>query len=520
MHKDNNSVQSIIALFDRSRDKFLDLTEIHAQNIYCDNFSLEYPLFSVSTVVKDTLEFDVSNMKVALSPNTKYGLATMFDKQIWLYIFSKCVTAYERNGTLTPYITFSAYDCFKFIANGVRLGNNHYKRIDDALHRLKTTDITLLGAYGEDMIDISFSYIDLLLIHTRKKKPAKYDEITGEKLPIRLAKGEVTSGMYFVKLGDYALELISKSHNHMMLHADYFEVQSNLKRRFYEISLKRCGGQRNSHRWGVDILQQKVGSTSSQKSFIGNINKNTGDCLNFCFRYDRKQRNFVTDKKSNSRGISLEHYSRAELEAMGIIHPKDSAKDVLMKIEGKYYVIDLYPSQTISMRNREAYPTTEDIVKYEKKQKKITAEKASKNVDQQETSLDCEEKLEQNEIDFSITQILASLSSKGNIKTKKTEAVVQKNTPIENLIESDKNLDALEAMTALDAPLLNLSEELYIRDTVLINEPDHVLSLWYKSITDQGYVLTAKNQKASPVDVVLIYKDYCCNVFQLDRSEY
>lgn len=520
MHKDNNSVQSIIALFDRSRDKFLDLTDIHASNIYCDNFSLEYPLFSVSTVVKETLEFDVSNMKVVLSPNTKHGMATMYDKQIWLYIFSKCVTAYENDGTLTPYITFSAYDCFKFISNTTRLGDNHYKRLNDALHRLKTTEVSLLGSYGEDTIDISFSYIDLLLIHTRKKQPAKYDETTGKKLPIKLEKGEVVSGMYYVKLGDYALELISKSTNHMSLHADYFKVNSNLKRRFYEISLKRCGGNRLTHRWGIDLLQQKVGSTASTRSFIGNVNKNTGDCLNFSFRYDRKQRNFVTDKKSNSRGILLEHYSRTELEAMGIIHPKDSAKDVLMKIEGKYYVIDLYPCQTVSMRNRETYPTTEDIVKYEKKQKKIAAEKTSEDVDQEEISLHIEEKLEQNEIDFSISNIIANLSKKGNINSKKTEVVAQKNTPIENVVESDKNIDALKAMKDLEAPLLDLSEELYIRDTVLINEPDHALSKWYKSITDQGYVLIANSKKASPVDVVLIYKDYCCDVFQLNRSEY
>lgn len=474
---------------------YQDLTKVKSFNIYCDNFSLEYPLFTPSqTPIKKALTFDVSFMKVKLSPNVEFGLTTMSDKEVWIYILSKSIANYLATNKVNRYLTFSAYDCFKFFNKENNLGASSRTKIVNALKRLKGTVIDISGLYGEVEYNDVFSYID-------------------RAFSFRL-KGS-SKGVYYVHLSDYALGLIVDEAKYYKVHAEYFSVNGYLKRRLYEISLIRC----SSVHWmlGVDKLQERVGSIAERKSFVSLLSKNLGKCLNFAFSYDRKGMNFSTTKMPTAKTITLKHLSKKELIDLKVIGEKDPIETILEKVDGKYYVIDIHEAQTRAMINIEAYPDPKDIIKYEEEKNNKLKESYSSS---DKVVADAIEE-EPISISNSVKELMSNIGGIG------ADLVENYDNLVFNIkkLNSVKRIDIVEAFKCFGLPVANLKEGVYIHDTVVANDPEHFLSRWTNDMKSAGYLLTVvgedgKSRRVSSIEVAVLYKDYCCQVLGLNRIDY
>ena len=118
------------------------IIDINDLSIKDDILTMEHPFFSLKKT-KDTKSRewklkDGSTLTVA--PNNKFGLATMHDKDIWLYFLSRAVYEFNETGEVPKRVNFNSYDCLKTIKRPT--GGSSYERLRDSVRRLGGTVIT------------------------------------------------------------------------------------------------------------------------------------------------------------------------------------------------------------------------------------------------------------------------------------------------------------------------------------------------------------------------------------------
>ena len=177
------------------------------------------------------------------------GLATIFDKDILLYLAGSLMNAKNNGQTISKTVRFTTYDYI--VATNKALGGVQYKQLQEGLERLNGT-----------------------LIQTNVKTNGK--EITKEfgliesweviKEDGKLTSIEVTLSDWFYNsiLGDAVLTIDK----------DYFRLRKPTERRLYELARKHCGSQAV---WKIKLgnLKDKLGVTSQMKMFRFNIKKIT-----------------------------------------------------------------------------------------------------------------------------------------------------------------------------------------------------------------------------------------------------
>lgn len=73
--------------------------------------SMEHPFFALKGGYTKVKEYRNGNVTVTVSPNA-YGMATVFDKDIWIYVISKLQEAINQNNPISKTIAFTPYDFF------------------------------------------------------------------------------------------------------------------------------------------------------------------------------------------------------------------------------------------------------------------------------------------------------------------------------------------------------------------------------------------------------------------------
>lgn len=209
-----------------------------------DRASMEHPFFSIRKGGDRKIrkyEDPRSKASLEIHPSTN-GSATIWDKDILIYLGSVLRKAMDGDVMVAPTFTFTAQDLLRSIGRGS--GGKDYKELETALDRLVGTRVKTNIATGDQVVTENFNLLDSYrLLGTRSG---------------RLDKVRVTVSQWFYR----AIE----SKEILSIPPKYFEIRGGLERRVYEIIRKHCGNQA-SFMISLDRLYLKSGSTSPERRF-------------------------------------------------------------------------------------------------------------------------------------------------------------------------------------------------------------------------------------------------------------
>jgi len=240
--------QPLIPLRHPNRDFFvLDITDAAPRG---DMASMEFPFFALTTQ-PDTREREYrrGDNILRVIPSAR-GMATVFDRDVILYCISQLMA--RKNAGL-PYgkvVQFTAHDML--VSTNRQIDGDGYKRLDDALTRLRgTTFNTTIKTGGQSMTRI-FGMID------------SADILRTEPMTGRMVACEVV-------LSEWLFRAI-ESNQVLPINRDYFRLRSPLDRRLYELCRKHCGHQAQ---WNIslELLKDKVAFSSNARKLRAHVRK-------------------------------------------------------------------------------------------------------------------------------------------------------------------------------------------------------------------------------------------------------
>lgn len=238
-----------------------------------DIASMEVPIFSLAKK-KDTKtrEYRRGAKVVRVIPSS-VGAATVFDKDLLLYIASQIVEARNQERAVSRNVQIESID---FLAGTERGdGRASFERIVDMLRRLRGTTIETNIETGGVRQTEGFSLIDTYKILSEHKRIENgYDPETNKAV-----RKEVSRVLRFsVTISEW---LFNGLMNYEVLTLDrgYFSLTKSIERRLYEIARKHCGDQ-PLWKVNIDLLADKIGTTQERYRFRDELRQAiTGDRL-------------------------------------------------------------------------------------------------------------------------------------------------------------------------------------------------------------------------------------------------
>ncbi len=224
--------------------EFFIADEVNISTFRDEIATMEHPFFALKAGDTKDREYKNGNVTVIVRSNS-LGLATIFDKDIWIYVISKLQEAINSGKPISRTIAFTPYDFF-VTTNRDRSGRA-YEDLKKALSRLSGTRIQTNIIYSEeDKKIIDFGLID------------KWEFIETKK-------GKLEIGMIEVTLPDWLFHAITKTRV-LQISPDYFRIRKAIDRRLYEIARKHCGSQ-SEFVISLEKLHLKTGSSSNKREF-------------------------------------------------------------------------------------------------------------------------------------------------------------------------------------------------------------------------------------------------------------
>lgn len=231
-----------------------------------DLASMEFPLFSLAKQ-KDTAtrEFRRGNKIVRIIPSS-VGAATVFDKDLLLYVASQIVAGIKQGLPVSRSVQVETRD---FLLGTKRSdGGASFDRIIDMLRRLRGTTIETNIPTGKEKITQTdgFAMIDNYRVLSQeniayKKKNPKtgvYEDFEIERV---LSFSVTLSEWLYNALLNFEVLTLSPR---------YFELTSSIDRRLYELARKHCGEQ-VMWKINIDLLAEKIGTTRERFKLRANI---------------------------------------------------------------------------------------------------------------------------------------------------------------------------------------------------------------------------------------------------------
>ncbi|WP_254606521.1 replication initiator protein A [Sphingomonas bacterium] len=208
---------------------------------------MDYPFFALAKQpVQKELHFTIGSASIEIRPSAA-GIATMYDKEIILYVASLMAQAKKEGKTVEQDFTFTAHDFFR-ITGVARPSKRDYDRFTDALERLQGTQIRTNIQTGSKIEKGWFSWLS--------EATAEYAVLpNGEQGPLRVVQ---------VRLCPWLHRAIEKDGHIYHYHHEYFRL-GTIERRLYEIAHCHCDGE--AIELPFEILARKVGSTGSAHRF-------------------------------------------------------------------------------------------------------------------------------------------------------------------------------------------------------------------------------------------------------------
>lgn len=230
---------------ERQVDFFLD--QLADAPVKDERALMEFPFFSLQKRPRKTpFIFDDGNVQIEIQPGPK-GIATIWDKDVLIYLTSLVNERLEHNTDAQRTITFSAHDFLRVTGRGT--GKRAYELFLDALLRLRSTNILTNVVAGGERERRGFGWIEDWRVVERTNR-----------------NGERVMGAVEVTLNRWMFNAIVKDRRVLTISRDYFKLTKGLERRLYELARKHVGRQAE---WyiGIKRLADKCGSTGTERKF-------------------------------------------------------------------------------------------------------------------------------------------------------------------------------------------------------------------------------------------------------------
>lgn len=275
-----------------------------------DTASMEHPIFSLSTKPDfRVLVYEHNGNTIRIKPSYT-GLATIFDKDILLYLASSLMNAKNCGKKISQRVQFTAYDYI--VSTNRALDGRSYQQIKDGLSRLKGTVIETNIKTNNITVDSEFSLIDEWRIIKEDKN--------GRMIGIE------------VKLSDWFYNSII-GNAVLTIDKNYFDIRKPTERRLYELARKHCGDQ-VTWRIRLETLKIKLGITSPIKTLRFNIKKITDqNCIPEYNIYMQDDLVIFTHKnnKEKIKFTSLPyHITKSDISKVAL--PGETEQDVINRI--------------------------------------------------------------------------------------------------------------------------------------------------------------------------------------------
>ncbi|SDD17508.1 Plasmid replication initiator protein [Cupriavidus sp. YR651] len=209
-----------------------------------DIASMEHPLFALKAGDRRIRRYEHNGQSIEVQPGAK-GLATIHDKDIWIYCISQLVEAMNRGRNDTDRtIHFTAYDFLSATNRGT--SGRSYERLSDTLERLAGSRIITNIKTNDIREKAGFGLIEAFRIIERSSSDNRMVAVS-------------------VVLPEWLYRSV-KTKQVLTLSREYFRLRKPLDRRIYELARKHCGAQ---PKWGISLslLRTKAGSTASLREF-------------------------------------------------------------------------------------------------------------------------------------------------------------------------------------------------------------------------------------------------------------
>jgi len=236
---------------DQQVDLFLD--SLVGVPLKDDRALMEFPFFSLQKQPRmEPLVYDDGKTQISIEPGPK-GLATIWDKDVLLYVVSLLNERIERGLKVEHTVHFSAHDLLRVTGRGT--GKRSYDLLLDALYRLRSTNITTSIESADQRDRRGFGWIETWRVVERKT-------VSGRKI---MAAIEIT-------LNDWMYRALVQERRVLTINPAYFDLEGGLERRLYELARKHLGGQ-TIWKIGLEKLARKIGTTRDLRRFKHDLMK-------------------------------------------------------------------------------------------------------------------------------------------------------------------------------------------------------------------------------------------------------
>ncbi|MBS7835250.1 replication initiator protein A [Wohlfahrtiimonas chitiniclastica] len=298
-----------------------------AISLQLDMASMEYPLFALKAGDNRVRQYTQRGFDVVIAPNPLYGMATIHDKDIWVYCISKIMQAIREQAPISRVVNFTLYDYLKTTNRST--GGKDYLRAKESLERLRGTSITTNIETDSKKESQGFGLIDSWKV---------VEEKDGKMVRVS------------VTLPDWLFRSIT-SKSVLTISPDYFRLRKPLDRRIYELARKHCG---NNQSWKFDLntLLERSGSTASMKEFRKAIKSlaESNQLPDYSVEFDGKKNQVTFYKRVSLKNLTEEIKVEAkeqkpkrkritEYEAGQLARPGEEWPDLLKRIGSEYHVI-------------------------------------------------------------------------------------------------------------------------------------------------------------------------------------
>ena len=211
-----------------------------------DMASMEHPIFALKAGDTKTRIYTHGNINIEINP-TRFGIATLHDKDVWIYCISKLMQAIHEGQETNRTVHFTAYDFL--IATNRGTGGREYELLKQTMERLSGTRLTTTIKTGGQEESSGFGLIDSWKI-IKENNNGKMIQLS-------------------VTLPDWLYRSVT-SKAVLTVSSDYFRLRKALDRRIYELARKHCGHQKE---WKIslNLLHKKTGSTANIRKFKMNM---------------------------------------------------------------------------------------------------------------------------------------------------------------------------------------------------------------------------------------------------------
>lgn len=208
---------------------------------------MAFPFFALSKGKwTKTLSYKTDTVSIEIVPTAK-GVATIYDKEIVLYIASLMVAKLEAGEEVSQDFYFTAHDLFSVTGNNPSARS--YTRLSQALERLQGTQIKTNIEAGGEGEEGYFSWLsEAKLYYTKNGEGAREKRLKAVR----------------VRLCDWLFRAILRDRQVMDYAPAYFRL-GPVERRLYEIARSACSD--GSHELSLEELRLQLGYQNSLAHF-------------------------------------------------------------------------------------------------------------------------------------------------------------------------------------------------------------------------------------------------------------